>query len=334
MRPLSSSIHKDYTNQMKTARTMGVYGITLLLDGRVYSGSSVECEARLRHHRNDLRRGIHPNPYLQAAWNKYGENNFLFEVVEKVQDKIWLRAREQAWINRTQKSSFNLSMCAWTPADDRNPEVLAKITASNKERFLDPEKREIHSVLMQEVMNRSDIKEAVSKAQNARFSDPVKKSAFLDIMNSELARQNKSTAAKEWMNDPTRNAGLLAALGSEEMRAQRSISSKRYHSDPDNGESRQLRALHISQSKKGKGNPGFTKICPFCMTSFEVEYKNRDQVCCSKGCATKLRYDVKGREMQSQRMLLRFSDPEECLKLSKSQKARRVRERRTANVTS
>ena len=65
---------------------MGVYAICNLFDGRAtaYIGSSKDIERRWRDHVALLRSGRHPNPYLQAAWDKYGEAAFEFYVIEEV----------------------------------------------------------------------------------------------------------------------------------------------------------------------------------------------------------------------------------------------------------
>lgn len=81
-------------------RKIGIYKIYCCIDNKSYIGSSVNLNVRLGKHKNMLRRGIHKNNHLQNAWNLYGEINFSFEIVEIVEDKFWLRAREQAWINR------------------------------------------------------------------------------------------------------------------------------------------------------------------------------------------------------------------------------------------
>jgi hypothetical protein len=44
-----------------------------------YYGRSASLYKRRSQHRRALERGIHPNPILQAAYNKYGQ--FSFEVV-------------------------------------------------------------------------------------------------------------------------------------------------------------------------------------------------------------------------------------------------------------
>lgn len=79
---------------------IGVYIIKNILDSKIYIGSTISWKKRKYTHISKLDRGIHPNKHLQSAWNKYGKENFIFEIVEEVKDEFWLRPREQAWINR------------------------------------------------------------------------------------------------------------------------------------------------------------------------------------------------------------------------------------------
>lgn len=63
-------------------------------------------------HRLALRRGYHQNNYLQAAWNKYGEKNFDYSILEITNEEKLLDA-EQKWIDSTNcanhKVGFNIS---------------------------------------------------------------------------------------------------------------------------------------------------------------------------------------------------------------------------------
>jgi group I intron endonuclease len=61
-----------------------IYRITNMANGKYYIGSSELFARREWQHKYDLRRGVHKNPKLQAAWNKYGEEMFVFEVVEEI----------------------------------------------------------------------------------------------------------------------------------------------------------------------------------------------------------------------------------------------------------
>lgn len=76
----------------------GVYVLTNLVNGHQYIGSSMNIRHRLWAHRANLRHNKHHNPYLQNAWNKYGENNFDFSVLEKctVEDRF---KREQFYVD-------------------------------------------------------------------------------------------------------------------------------------------------------------------------------------------------------------------------------------------
>lgn len=59
----------------------GIYQIVNRINGKRYVGSAANLDSRLKKHRSRLSLGVHPNKFLQNAWNKYGENAFDFKVV-------------------------------------------------------------------------------------------------------------------------------------------------------------------------------------------------------------------------------------------------------------
>jgi group I intron endonuclease len=61
-----------------------IYRITNMANGKYYIGSAESFARREWQHKYDLKRGVHKNPRLQAAWNKYGEEMFVFEVLEEI----------------------------------------------------------------------------------------------------------------------------------------------------------------------------------------------------------------------------------------------------------
>lgn len=76
----------------------GIYQIRHVASGKVYVGSAISLSRRKIEHWRDLRRGDHGNAKLQRAWNKYGEDAFVFEVLEPVLLLEDLLTREQDWI--------------------------------------------------------------------------------------------------------------------------------------------------------------------------------------------------------------------------------------------
>lgn len=77
----------------------GIYCIENKVNHKKYIGQTHDFKYRWMHHRADLRGGIHHNRHLQSAWNIYGENNFLFYVVEEVPLEK-LNTRESYWIQK------------------------------------------------------------------------------------------------------------------------------------------------------------------------------------------------------------------------------------------
>ena len=90
--------------------TCGIYSITNTVNGKRYYGSSVNMEGRRRQHWSDLRNGKHKNPHLQAAWNLYGDEFFVFSPVEEVCAEK-LQAVEQSYLDAN-ADGYNVAKCA------------------------------------------------------------------------------------------------------------------------------------------------------------------------------------------------------------------------------
>ena len=79
---------------------MFIYKITNTKNGKIYIGQTTpNNNRRLSAHRYLLNKGIHPNPHLQSAWNKYGEKNFTFEKIYKANSVEELESKEAYYIN-------------------------------------------------------------------------------------------------------------------------------------------------------------------------------------------------------------------------------------------
>ena len=74
-----------------------VYKIINVVSGKFYIGSTIDFEDRKRYHLSRLSNGKHPNPYLQFAFNKHGENAFSFIILEETKPKF-LRSKEDEYL--------------------------------------------------------------------------------------------------------------------------------------------------------------------------------------------------------------------------------------------
>jgi group I intron endonuclease len=101
-----------------------IYKITCTANGKFYIGSTVNKTQRWARHRKDLRSGTHPNKNMLASWIKYGEESFVFEVVEVVQDDVLLFAAEQKHLDQHAGKDycFNWSRHADAPMRGRSGE--------------------------------------------------------------------------------------------------------------------------------------------------------------------------------------------------------------------
>lgn len=86
----------------------GIYAIRNILNNKVYIGQTSEnFQRRYWHHKWKLNNNCHDNEYLQNSWNKYGEDNFEYFVIEVVDDEDMLDDLEICYIEKYK--SINLS---------------------------------------------------------------------------------------------------------------------------------------------------------------------------------------------------------------------------------
>lgn len=110
----------------------GIYKITNTITNCSYIGSSVNIDRRFRQHRHSLKHNKHVNTYLQNSWNKYGENVFIFEIIEIVVDFNNLLKREQYHIDIC-NFKYNLNVVTPTRLGSKaNAETKKRLSESHK----------------------------------------------------------------------------------------------------------------------------------------------------------------------------------------------------------
>lgn len=75
-----------------------IYYIKNLINYKIYVGETIDYNYRFYKHKYELENNIHDNNHLQNAFNKYGEENFEFDIIIKIQE-CYLTKAEQYWMD-------------------------------------------------------------------------------------------------------------------------------------------------------------------------------------------------------------------------------------------
>lgn len=132
----------------------GVYSIKNKVNGKRYIGSTAKFSNRINQHNTLLRKG-HTNKALQNAVNKYGIENFVFEVIEFTSNpnKESLMVLEGFWIDYFSKRTklYNILSTPYTNLGYKHSTHVKeeywnnnkdKASTYAKERWNNPEIRE------------------------------------------------------------------------------------------------------------------------------------------------------------------------------------------------
>lgn len=119
-----------------------IYKITNIKDGKVYIGqTTVNFEYRINKHLFELKNNIHKNTHLQNAWNKYGEENFKFEVLQECGLEE-IDELERFWIALYDSTNRNYGY-NFENGGNKNKrihkETLKKLSEKSKRNWRDPQ---------------------------------------------------------------------------------------------------------------------------------------------------------------------------------------------------
>ena len=131
----------------------GVYRIRNKINDKRYVGSAQDFDERWEGHKKELRKGIHANPYLQRAWNKYGEKNFAFEIEEEIKgSRNEAFDREQVYLDKGFELGILYNVARKAGGGNFGEEVNQKISKARKGQSLGPpsegHKRKLSVALM------------------------------------------------------------------------------------------------------------------------------------------------------------------------------------------
>src|SRR5260221_2122693 len=203
--------------------TSGIYRIVHVATGRMYIGSAVNLQKRWREHRHYLSHKTHPNQKLQRAWDKYGSDTFIYEVIELVLFPDLLTAREQFWFDKLQpfgNKGFNIDRIAGSRLGSQvSLEAREKLRIANLGKTYSDEVKHKHSESGKRRKHSNETKEML---RVMGMGHPVSDEAREKMRQAKLGtKQSDATKAK-------RSASLLGRVVSEATRAKNSVSNAAY----------------------------------------------------------------------------------------------------------
>ena len=168
----------------KIYHRIGIYGIKNKINEKTYIGKTgMNFGDRWDSHRALLRSGKHFNQHLQRAWNKYGEENFEFIVIEDCNiDELDEKEKYYIALYREQNLSYNLA------DGGEGGSFLGKHLSEETKRKIG-EKNRVH---MTGRKLSEEIKKKMSRSQKERYEQWTdEERAAWGILSSERARGYK-----------------------------------------------------------------------------------------------------------------------------------------------
>ena len=114
----------------------GIYSITCLATNKKYIGQSVSIKRRWATHKRELKTNRHYNHLLQNAYNTYGEDNLIYEILELC-PREKLNEREEFYIRifDSYNNGYNLDVGGCNVSGENNP--MYGIKGKDAPRFKD-----------------------------------------------------------------------------------------------------------------------------------------------------------------------------------------------------
>lgn len=143
----------------------GIYAIKNRTNNKMYIGQSVNARKRKSYHLWLLRTNNHFNPKLQSAFNKYGEENFEFVILEKC-NKDELDDKEIKYINRYNTINDGYNICEGGEGSlgrTLSEETKQKISNANTGRKQDEVAKKRKSEIMKELWKTAEYRKKMKQ---------------------------------------------------------------------------------------------------------------------------------------------------------------------------
>lgn len=186
----------------------GVYQIRNTVNNKLYIGSSKDLfNRKYNGHFKRLKKHTHPNEHLQKAYILYGEENFVFEIIEFCSLEQLLD-KEQYWIDELNvlNRDYGYNIKPYTTSGKLTEESRHKISLKAKGRVVSEETKRKIGFLKRGNKNNlgkhlsSETKNKLSIAQKNRFKTPQDNPMF-GRHHTESAKEKMRQARKKYVKE-------------------------------------------------------------------------------------------------------------------------------------
>lgn len=180
-----------------------IYQIRNIKNNKVYIGSTIDYFNRQKRHLRRLNNDNHHSIILQRSWNKYGGEKFIFEVLEKVDDKGMLLEREQYYLDLhnsyDSKNGYNICKIAGSSIGFKHTvETKLKMSESHtgvmKGACSDETRKKISDTLLE-----LDLSEAVIKRKETLLK---KGKDVFKVIGKKSSETQKKNGLNKGINNP------------------------------------------------------------------------------------------------------------------------------------
>lgn len=214
----------------------GIYVGECVVTNKRIVGSSKRVFGRIAGHIKLLRVDGHYNPYLQNSWNKYGEHNFDWNLLEICPEETQY-IREQYWIEflETHLEEFGFNIAFPVRSLAPSPRMSA-----------------IHKKLWEDLVGEErDWRMALSRASlavaHAQWEDPIRR-----VELAKKVTDNASIAHDRWHNDPEYRARKTQWLLDAS-----AVASDKWKNDP---EFKEFHTARLASQAKGASDAANKKF--------------------------------------------------------------------------
>ena len=175
-----------------------IYKILCKVNNKFYIGRAVNFDKRISIHKSRLKNNKHVNKYLQNLWNKYGEENFEFLILETC-DRQHICDREQYYLDLfigTDKC-VNISKSSNNNTSSSTLETRLKISASNKGKKHSESVKKLLSIKHKGKKLSCITKQKIKEARAKQVMMPHEEQTKLKISKSNSGEKN-SQAKLTW----------------------------------------------------------------------------------------------------------------------------------------